>query len=68
MVRLKEIFHNCLLLFVVFQFHNGSIKGHGDADKRASGAKFQFHNGSIKGQYGKVIVVVNKVSIPQWFD
>ena len=50
MVRLKVELERSRLWRVVFQFHNGSIKGGRGIFDIVNNATFQFHNGSIKGK------------------
>jgi len=70
MVRLKEEKGDAdVYETVLFQFHNGSIKGGLTQSIRSRVEMFQFHNGSIKGLCCcSRFLAVGKVSIPQWFD
>ena len=54
---------------MMFQFHNGSIKGKDGNGGRIQVHVFQFHNGSIKGARPHTDHALDQyVSIPQWFD
>ena len=69
MVRLKGPIVCFNFIFMIFQFHYGTIKSNSSSNSLLNELKFQFHYGTIKRLIRRFLLSQSSlISIPLWYD
>ena len=69
MVRLKAIKDEAVYVYLLFQFHYGTIKSNRPRRPFSEYTVFQFHYGTIKSLHGcRECWLSSVISIPLWYD